>query len=334
MTHNKPWATIIVNMKPSLHIGNTLLAPARPVAPLRLAVHDAPVKQSDVKQSKDSQRAPAVTRTIDILRLLARSDRPLGVNAIAAKLDLIPSTCLHILRALVEQTVVTVEPITKHYTLGPGLLSLAHDMLRKNTFINVVQPVLDDLSARHRLTAIGVQTGGLDHFVVVAISRAKVAYRMHVEIGSRFPALISATGRCVAAFGDFDTAALEKKFRSLRWDVPPSWTAWRAEVATTKQRGFSIDEGNYIRGMTICAAPVFDSHGRMSHALITLGLGEQMRRAQWLQVAEEVKQRADTIGSHLGNPAFEPMVMPKKSAAPAGALKKSTGARRALGVKS
>ena len=95
----------------------------------------------------DGQRAPAVTRTIDILRLLARSDRPLGVNAIAARLDLIPSTCLHILRALVEQTVVSVEPITKQYSLGPGLLSLAHDMLRKNTFINVVQPVLDSWAA-------------------------------------------------------------------------------------------------------------------------------------------------------------------------------------------
>jgi DNA-binding IclR family transcriptional regulator len=271
-----------------------------------------------------SQRAPAVTRTVEILRLLARSDRPLGVNAIAARLELIPSTCLYILRALVEQTVVSVEPITKQYSLGPGLLSLTHDMLRKNTFINVVQPVLDELSARHRLTAIGVQTGGLDHFVVVAISRAKVAYRMHVEIGSRFPALISATGRCVAAFGDFDHATLERKFRGLRWDVPPSLASWRAEVETTRQRGFSIDDGNYIRGMTICAAPVFDSHGRMSHALIALGLSEQMRRAKWLEMAEELKDRAIAIGTRLGNPAGEPAV----------AARKNAGARRASAVKS
>jgi DNA-binding IclR family transcriptional regulator len=268
------------------------------------------------------QRAPAVTRAVEILRLLARSDRPLGVNAIAARLGLIPSTCLHILRALVEQTVVTVEPITKHYSLGPGLLSLTHDMLRKNTFINVAQPVLDELSARHRLTAIGVQTSGLDHFIVVAISRAKVAYRMHVEIGSRFPALISATGRCVAAFGDFDAATLEKKFRGLRWDAPPSLATWRAEVQATRQRGYSIDEGNYIRGMTICAAPVFDSHGRMSHALIALGLSEQMRRAKWLDVAEELKERAVGIGQHLGNPAGE---SPVASAKPAGARRAPAG---------
>jgi DNA-binding IclR family transcriptional regulator len=313
-------------MKSSFHIGNNLTAAPRAVAPARATVHDAPGMKHGKPSRLDppgSQRAPAVTRTIDILRLLARSDRPLGVNAIAAQLDLIPSTCLHILRALVEQTVVTVEPVTKQYSLGPGLLSLAHHMLRKNTFINVVQPVLDDLSARHRLTAIGVQTGGLDHFVVVAISRAKVAYRMHVEIGSRFPALISATGRCVAAFGDFDAVTLERKFRGLRWDVPPSLATWRAEVEATRQRGYSIDEGNYIRGMTICAAPVFDGNGRMSHALITLGLSEQMRRAKWLEVAEELKERADAIGAHLGNPVREP----------AAATAKSAGARRASAAK-
>lgn len=246
------------------------------------------------------QRAPAVTRAVGILRLLAKSDRPLGVNAIASALALVPSTCLHILRALAQEGIVSVEPVTKHYSLGPGLLTLAHDMLRKNTFINVAQPILDDLSSRHRLTAIGVQINGLDQFVVVAISRSKIAYRVHVDVGSRFPALISATGRCVAAFGGFDWPALEQKFRALRWDVPPSLATWRAQVQQARRQRYSIDQGNYIRGMTICAAPVLDNKGQMTHAIVTLGLAEQMQTQGLVALAEELKSVADGIGAHLG----------------------------------
>src|SRR5262249_50702680 len=43
---------------------------------------------------------PAVTRAVAILRLLGASEEPLGVNAIARALELVPSTCLHILRVL------------------------------------------------------------------------------------------------------------------------------------------------------------------------------------------------------------------------------------------
>ena len=46
---------------------------------------------------------PAVTRAIAILRLLSRSRSPLGLKAIAQSLGLVPSTTLHILRALMAE---------------------------------------------------------------------------------------------------------------------------------------------------------------------------------------------------------------------------------------
>ena len=68
---------------------------------------------------------PAVTRAIAILRLLGRSRTPLGLKAIAQSLGLVPSTTLHILRALMAEQLVRVEPLTKQYSLGVGMLPLA-----------------------------------------------------------------------------------------------------------------------------------------------------------------------------------------------------------------
>src|SRR5689334_10878166 len=142
---------------------------------------------------------PAVSRAISILRLLGRVRTPLGVKAIARELDLVPSTALHILRALVMDGLVRVDA-TKRYSLGTGMLSLARAVLETSGFANLVQPELDRLSKDHATTAIGVEATGIEHMVVLALSRTRTPIRLHVDVGSRFPALISATGRCVAAF--------------------------------------------------------------------------------------------------------------------------------------
>lgn len=54
---------------------------------------------------------PAVTRTIAVLRLMSRA--PLGLKAITQALEVVLSTALHILRALVADQLVRVNPLTK-----------------------------------------------------------------------------------------------------------------------------------------------------------------------------------------------------------------------------
>src|SRR3954462_1518050 len=182
---------------------------------------------------------PAVSRAIAILRLLGRTRAPMGVKAIAQALDIVPSTALHILRVLVLEELVKVDA-NKQYVLGMGTLALARASLESDDFPSRAQPHLDDLSRRYAVTAIGIELPNLQHMIVVALSRTQAPVRLHVDVGSRFPTLISATGRCVAAFGDHPPAELEERFRALRWDNAPSWTAWRKEVETVRRQGYSI----------------------------------------------------------------------------------------------
>src|SRR6188508_1013848 len=154
---------------------------------------------------------PAVSRAIAILRLLGRTRAPMGVKAIAGALDLVPSTALHILRVLVAEELVKVDS-AKQYTLGMGTLALARASLESDSFPASVQPHLDALSKRHGVTAIGLELPNLQHMIVVALSRAQAPVRLHVDVGSRFPTLISATGRCVAAFGEHPLPEIEKRF--------------------------------------------------------------------------------------------------------------------------
>lgn len=261
----------------------------------------APASSQRTTRKMVIRQVPAVTRAAAILRLLARSEGPLALNAIARPLGLVPSTCLHILRALAAEELVGIDPETKRYGLASGVLSLARGMLRRDPFAHLAQPVLDDLSTRHGVTAIGVDAGGRDHIVVVAISRPRHPLRLQVDIGSRYPALMSATGRCVAAFGGFSWDELERSFRTLRWDNPPSFARWRAEITATRNAGYGVDEGRYIAGVTVIAAPVIP-RGRISHALVVVGVSEQLRRLGLATLGEELRARAADVSRRLENP--------------------------------
>jgi len=241
------------------------------------------------------REVPAVTRAVAILRLLGRSEQSLGVNAIARALGLIPSTCLHILRALAAEGLVAFDPATKRYRLDAGLLTIARSALRQNGFAERVQPALDRLARRHGVTTMGVQVFGLDHIVVVALARPDHALRLHADIGSRYPALISASGRCVAAFGGYPWSRLERRFRSLRWDRPPSLATWRAEVEATRQKGYAVDAGHYITGVTVIAAPVQPAPDTVSHVVVVVGVSEQVREIGVETLGRELRAIADGL---------------------------------------
>jgi DNA-binding IclR family transcriptional regulator len=149
------------------------------------------------------------------------------------------------------------------------------------------------------VTALGVEVPDLDHMVVVALARAQTPVRLHVDVGSRFPALISATGRCVAAFSAHPWSEVEQRFPLLRWHNPPDYDAWRKEVDAARRRGFSIDRGNYIAGVTIVAVPVLNSRGTISHTIAAVGLGSQLDRASSLSLARDMRAAAQEISGLL-----------------------------------
>lgn len=257
-----------------------------------------PAPRDLAKNIKES-KAPAISRAAAILRLLGKSDTPLGLHTIARTLGLVPSTCLHVLRALVTEEFVAFDPDTKRYSLEAGVLTLARHWLRRNQFTDLAQPTLDRISRDFDVTTQGVQIVGLDHIIVVAVSQASSSFQISAQIGSRFPALISATGRCIAAFSDYPKHEIEERFKTLRWDEPPTFDAWNKQVGQTREQGFAVDEGSYISGVTVIAAPVWKSRDKLSHALVAIGISSTMQRAGLPALQEALLGSAQTLSNQL-----------------------------------
>jgi DNA-binding IclR family transcriptional regulator len=240
---------------------------------------------------------PAITRGMAVMRLVSRSPAPLTLKVIAESLGLVPSTALHIVRALVAEEMLQVDPQTKQYRLGVGILPLARSLLQHSDVPNLARPKLDELSRRHGVTAIAAEAPNLRRLIVVAIASAPTMVRLQIDVGSRLPALVSSVGRCVAAFGGYPTDQVKDAFNRLPRERPP-YETWRKQVETTRRQGFNIDR-QYIAGLTLVAVPVLGARGVMSHVLGAAGISSQLDRDHSLLLAEDMRAAARSIESQL-----------------------------------
>ena len=244
---------------------------------------------------------PAVSRAVAILRLLGGTSTPQPLKTIAQELGMVTSTCLHILRALVDEGLVKVDTGTKRYSLGIGMLALARSAIDSNPLPALMQPVLDRLSRAWNVTAMGVEISGPNEkeIVVLALSVSQAPFRLHVDVGSRFPALTSATGRLFAAYSDLSDAEIGKLFKAAKWDHAPDLDAWKKEVEAVRRKGYSVDRGNYVGGIVVIAAPVLDAQGRMTHALVAASLADQLGAAQSQALAKELLGETQALSDLL-----------------------------------
>ena len=96
------------------------------------------------RKSPRVRAVPAVTRAIAILRLLSRSRTPQGLKAIAERLSIWCRARRCTLRARsLRKTLLQVDPLTKRYRLGVGMLPLARAVLENGDFPSLVRPKLD-----------------------------------------------------------------------------------------------------------------------------------------------------------------------------------------------
>jgi DNA-binding IclR family transcriptional regulator len=245
-------------------------------------VEDGPA--AAVKGSK----VPSISRAVAVLHVLGQSPTPLGVQAIARQLGVVTSSCYYLLQALLAEEMVAFDPDTKRYSLGAGVLTLAQYWYRQNRFGDLAQPHLDKISETFDVTVVATQIFGLDHVTIVGISRSQGAFRFSAHIGTRFQALTSATGRCIAAFGGHPEPEIRARFRQIKWDRPLDYETWRGQVERAAELGYGVDAGNFISGMISVAAPVWDSQGQISHAINAIGRASALEGARLADLEEAV----------------------------------------------
>lgn len=271
-------------------VGSDKTPPRPPAAP-------TPGKRAARKSVPNPKSVPAVRRATAILSLLAEQAVPMSLSQIARAVEILPSTCLHILRELASSRLVAFDPGQKAYRLGSGLVELARAVMRQDAFAEFARPHLQEIAETHDVTATASAMIDADHMACVALAHPSVSMSLNVTLGGRVPSLSGAAGRCMAAFGAYSKSQLRSAFARVRWQIPLRFEDWMEEVNHVSQQGYAEDNGAFALGVTSIAAAVFAQDGSVRG---TLGIGvitAQLEDKRKVKIIAALKHAARDIGT-------------------------------------
>lgn len=240
----------------------------------------------------------SVVNAIAIMRHLVAS-HPQGVNAIARAVSISPSTCFNILKTLVNEDFVEFEPVAKVYSIGAAPAKLFSGEVPLLAWRQTALNSLKSLASEFSLTC-GLWRVTSGRTVLTSAVEGLHSTRISLAEGQRLPEHLGAMGRCIVAVQGLSTAEVADRIAKLRWADRPSIDDFMADVDAVRTRGWAIDDGNYLRGVTTIAASVKSLHGDVRACMTATMFSRQHDEETLTRIGDELAGLAQTAEKRLG----------------------------------
>ena len=274
-------------------------------------------RRSKATEKPERGGVQSVRIATKILKVLAYGDGAQPLKSLAAATGLARAKVHRYLTSLRHAGMVSQDPDTGHYQIGPAAVTIGLAGLRRISPIAEVSRALAGLRDTINQTvtvAVWSEAGP----IVVAMQESDHWATMNIRIGSRLPVLTSAIGRIFLAYlPDAMTsplvAAERADARSSGLSLPASGELDNL-LGEIRQRRLSRTPGAIVPGIDAIAAPVFDYRGYIvavmcvvarSEAKITGWNGSAVRALT--EVAADVSARLGFTGGDESPAPAAPM---------------------------
>lgn len=217
--------------------------------------------RSSAGGASDRGGVQSVTVAAHILNALARAGGRVALKTLAAETGLARAKVHRYLRSLRTAGLVSQQPDTSLYQLGPQAIAIGLAALRG---VNPVAEVCNALPAlrdniNQTVTAAVWSEAGP---ILVAMQESDHWLTMNIRIGSRLPVLTTAIGRIFLAYlPEGDVAALvaaERKAAQAHGTELPSPEGMHDLTGEIRRRRLARVPSPLVPGIDALAAPVFD----------------------------------------------------------------------------
>ena len=253
---------------------------------------------------KDSLRIIDSVRIIErifkILELLSQSHAPMGPTEIAAATDIHKSTVYRLLANMCKGGYVE-RTDAGAYHIGVKLVSIVSSHISNLELLTEARPFLSEL---HTETQLIIHLGILKLDEVIYVEKIDVNrnLRIYAQIGMRVPAFCSSLGKCLLSGLSGDEFDFLYQNRVLNQYTPNTITTHRAlkeHLREVRERGWALDDEEYIEGNRCVGAPIFDYRGEIIAAVSASGPPVLLSDEQIPNVAERVQKAAAGISHRL-----------------------------------
>ena len=219
----------------------------------------------DLEADSRSSKGSTVTRVLDILESVASAEKALTPTEIADQLA-IPKASVHRLCTSLEQHGYLQTRLNgRGLQAGHRLNHLALGVLAASPLKAERRTILAGLSKEIGETCnIAVPDGS----EMIYFDRAETHWpvRINLQVGSRVPACATAGGKMYLSSLSAvkrDRVIANSCLQRYTANTLVSKTALKDDLLATAERGYSLDNEEYIDGMVALAVPIVNRQGRM-----------------------------------------------------------------------
>ena len=260
------------------------------------------VDEKDI--SKPSYAAPALTKGLEVLELLATSSHPMTMKEIADGLGRSKSEIFRMLVALQERNYIDRDPDTDAFSLTDRLFKLGLHMPMNQDLMAAAMPILTEVS---QISKQSPHVVVINHGRTVVISTFPGGADMclTLRLGYGRLATDATSGRVLIAFQTPQNAARIIGDCEALSRTPIDRDALGKELARIRARGYELRESDVIVGVTDICCPILGADGNGIASVIipylNLHAGERNHRF----VLETLKAGCDRITARL-SPRLRP----------------------------
>ena len=244
---------------------------------------------------------PALDKGLDILEALSASSEPLTLSALAQFLKRKNNEIFRMLN-LLERRRYVLRDEAGGYRLSLRMYQLANAQPSLGRLIEVAMPALRELS---RTTGESCHLSVLEGLEIVILARVESSNRVRlvVELGGRFSALTTVSGRMILSNKEpgvrqelLDSAP---EFQRLK---PKDRRALMERIELIAQEGFSAAKDETVSGVVDAAVAIGESSSGIDAAIAIAALTTESRRRGPQEFRHPLEECAKTLRDRLGIP--------------------------------
>lgn len=248
----------------------------------------------------ESYNVRAVERAMQILSAFDGEHVDRGVSEIAQATGLHKATTHRIMMTLLNGGFLERAPDGERFRLGLRMGKLGLGALRGLDLRRVAFPYMQQLVERFNESCdLGIFDRGMVLYIEVVHSQHSLT--IAARVGRRLPAYCTASGRVFLAFlpPEVIEPILSEPLIPCTKNTITSLPQLREELEATRQRGFSLDDGEFEEGIRAISAPIRDIDGNVIAAMSIIGPTNRLTRERIPELAEALLETAHAVPAHV-----------------------------------
>lgn len=243
----------------------------------------------------------SVLRAMTMLEAFTDEKPTWHVGELAEAMGLNRTTAYRLLTALESMEYVVRDPATDSYRLGAGLIVLGGRAQRANSVRAVSRPELERLASVTGDTATLEVLAGREVVIIEEISGDYLTSGKQ-EIGTRWPAHTTSTGKAILAHSPAETVAafLSEPLPALTERTITNAAVFERCLEEVRKKGYATVNGELELGYVAVGAAVFDVKGQVVAAVSIGGPSVRLTTRRSNEIGALVKEAAERISRQLG----------------------------------